>query len=353
MRKLRDILFYAFLIIPAVGIVIGVQYATKNKHSAHTSKVTTVTSDETGHREIARAGKSAGHVAGHSEEMPKASGTTKSTASKASKKSVEAHTSGADVAAEHVAPLAAMIPAEHGAEKDTAALNGVCRSVEFEGDAPQRITVGKKDWDVVMDAFHDVKDDYLKWLEQHKTALSTEQMSQLAARVKFTRIQRPPSADELDLSWRGVATWSLDGSNEPLIKIGGGFLELAHRDKKRAKFELARMVAQAWSPCELKRLGVGEMWAGLTSCLKVEGADACTSGSYSEAAWAVGSALAVQVSEPGCKVPAFATAEYGQCVASVVPFKNGEGPVSTPVEKAATTVHSVREPAAVWKEARQ
>jgi hypothetical protein len=90
------------------------------------------------------------------------------------------------------------------------------------------------------------------------------------------------------------------------------------KDRQRAKFELTRLVAMAWTPCELKRVGVSEEpWNPLLKCLGINDAQACQTSSYSETGWAVSSAIAAQVAPPHCTLPAFSEEHARQCVKSV------------------------------------
>src|SRR5690606_26170291 len=134
-------------------------------------------------------------------------------------------------------------------------------------------------------------------------------------RVRGLRLQRPPAAEEPDLSWRGIASLTEDSLGY-MVRVGGGFIKLAQKDPPRARFELARLLAQSWAPCELTKNGVdgAAIWAPLLKCLGVEEKAGCAAGSYSEAGWAISTTLAAVVANPGCTVPAFAEAERAKCV---------------------------------------
>ncbi len=194
-------------------------------------------------------------------------------------------------------------------------VKGQCSSVEFPGAGPAASLVSREQWTGVMKVFHQSKADLLKWLQNHKTDFSEKTFGVMDKQIRGLMIRRPPTAEEPDLSWRGIAVWGVDNANAPVVRLGGGFVQLLKSDPARARFELTRLVAQSWAPCELERVQAGYAWAPLLKCLNVtEGIEACGSGKISEAGWAVSSALAFEISQPGCKVPALAEDSISGCV---------------------------------------
>jgi hypothetical protein len=105
-----------------------------------------------------------------------------------------------------------------------------------------------------------------------------------------------------------------------MIRVGGGFLQLVKKDPKRAKFELARLISQTWSPCELKKMKLGNIWKSTLDCLNLKELDfGCSEGSYSESGWAVSTAVALTVANPGCSIPAFNGADIAKCLKAKEP----------------------------------
>ena len=223
--------------------------------------------------------------------------------------------------------LAARSPAsedEGGSAAPSAAAGGAgnlrdCPKLEFLGPGIRRTVISNADWAQVMQVFHESKDLLLGWFSHNRQNISSSTASELEKTAKRVRIQRPPATDEPDLAWRGVGVWSADDSG-PVVRVGTGFIELLKKNRRRARFELVRLIAQGWAPCELKKLNVGTSpWTGLTVCLGLEEQERCESGSYSEAGWAVSTALAAHVANPGCVIPAFAESTAASCV-SRIPF---------------------------------
>jgi len=191
-----------------------------------------------------------------------------------------------------------------------------CASPEFPGSVAANIKVSKQQWASIMDQYHDAKAKLLSWLEQHKEAIPERTYAVMENEVKEVRIQRPPTKEEPDLTWRGIGIISRDSQNKPLIRLGGGFLRLAAKEPKWAKFELTRLVAQVWAPCHLADLEVAHPWDGMLNCLDVN-EPGCPVGSYSESGWAVSSAVATKVANPGCTIPAFSSRAARACITNI------------------------------------
>jgi hypothetical protein len=167
-----------------------------------------------------------------------------------------------------------------------------------------------------MEQFHGAKRQLLGYVEKHRADLPENVRQAMERQVHDLKIQRPPAADEPDLAWRGIGIYTLNSESEPIIKLGGGFVRLAIKHPARARFEMARLVAQAWAPCELERLAASEApWNGLLKCLSVNDAQGCAQGTFSEAGWAVATSVAYEVSAPGCQIPAFRAPEQAKCAA--------------------------------------
>lgn len=189
----------------------------------------------------------------------------------------------------------------------------MCSSLEFRGDGPDGTQVTEEEWARVMTLFHGAKGELLGWLRRYKQELPDKTAYIMEAQVRYLKVQRPPALDEPDLTWRGIGVWSQDLLGEPILRLGSGFLKLVMRNPQRGKFEMTRLVAQSWAPCELQRMDAGAPWEPLLRCMGVSEAQACGFGTYSEAGWAVSSALASLVADPGCTLPVFMQASVAAC----------------------------------------
>jgi hypothetical protein len=108
---------------------------------------------------------------------------------------------------------------------------------------------------------------------------------------------------------------------------------MAQKFPQRSRFEIARLVAQSWAPCELERIGATQPWGALLQCLNVD-SGSCGVGSYSESGWAVSTAVAAFVAPPGCEVPALAGGAH-ECVRRI-PVGRERAPASAPEPPAPT-----------------
>jgi hypothetical protein len=211
--------------------------------------------------------------------------------------------------------------------------HGFCESVEYRGNGhdgtPSGVPVGpwgvitNDQWDKVLTQFHGAKKDLLAWLSEHRYQFTKEVADHMEDDVRDLRLQRPPAPDFPDLSFRGIGLWSRPQGERPIIKLGTGFAKLAEHNPARARFELSRLIAQSWGPCELRKSPISAHlpkegpWNDLLSCLGVHDENACAPGSLSESGWAVSTALAAVASPPGCTVPAFATGVGEGCLKDI------------------------------------
>jgi hypothetical protein len=193
--------------------------------------------------------------------------------------------------------------------------SGVCNSIEFRGDGFQRTHVTPEDWKQVMKQFHFAKRRLQSWLDKHPKKMTEKTLVFMRSQLEQMKILRPPTLDEPDLSWRGIGVWTLGEKNIPSLRLNSGFIKLIHQYPQRAQFEMTRLVAQSWAPCELQRAGVESPWNSLLKCLDVSEEQACAAGSYSEGGWAISSVLAASISPPGCELPVFSHSKRGECLA--------------------------------------
>ena len=198
---------------------------------------------------------------------------------------------------------------------------GECVSEEYPGRSPETAQISKTGWDAVMDEFHGAKAQLTSWLEAHKNQFNEKTYQWMAKQIANARLQRPPSADEPDLSWRGIGSVSSMSDQTPLIRVGAGFEKWVAEKPKRARFELARLLAQSWAPCEMAKVDSSAPWKDFVSCMDIQKeadpTQACGKNSVSEAGWAVSSAIAAQAAPPGCKIPAFNRAPASECLKKI------------------------------------
>ena len=193
-----------------------------------------------------------------------------------------------------------------------------CGSPEFPGQSPEKIQITDARWSGANQLFERSKKDLLRWLIENHSRFSQDSASLMEHRLHVLRLEKPQPASEPDLAWRGIGIATEDG-NGGLIRLSPGFIEQIERQPERARFEMVRLVAQDWSPCTLARDTRDNAWEPFLGCMGMEKtSEGCGTGQYSEAAWAVSSAIASVVAKPGCTVPAFIDRRGQHCVARYV-----------------------------------
>lgn len=175
-----------------------------------------------------------------------------------------------------------------------------CEPVETVGFGPQaRIAVS--DWNSLMKEYHGVKADLEKWIISRKFSPELKKsLSEITLRLK---IQRAPTFEEPDLAWRGVGVLTRNTDGEWLIRTGGGFLQSLQEQRTLGRFQLMRMIIQAW-PIETLA-----PWNELLDCLHIT--------DPWEARWAISTIIAAQVNSTGCQIPALQETEVKACIAKV------------------------------------
>jgi hypothetical protein len=234
-------------------------------------------------------------------------------------------------------------PALEGAANDALASGADCAQIEYRGEGPEATKITKAEWGAVMDQFHASKRELLGWLEKHRHDLSASAAQAMERQVRDLKIQRPPASDEPDLAWRGIGVYGQNSDGEPIVKLGGGFVALTARHPARARFEMARLLAQAWAPCELSRVSaLDTTWSPLLKCLGYNESQNCGSGTYSESGWAVSTTVAASLWPPGCQIPAFKVPELAKCMSNV-PFGKVASNEPEPAPPQITTAAPARE----------
>ena len=207
----------------------------------------------------------------------------------------------------------------------------VCSSVEYAGTGENAIAADRMLESRVQVAFSDSKEVLLGWLAQNRHRFPATTLAYLEGQVKTAKLLT--GVADQDLQWRGIGVWTRnEATGEATIKLGSGFYTLMKKQPARAKFELTRLIAQTWSPCELEKKKLEQPWSAYLRCMGFTGVGAdpsalgCTPGGYSEAGWAVSSAVAVTVTDPGCAIPAFNEPARSECPKSfLLPLMMGAG----------------------------
>lgn len=196
--------------------------------------------------------------------------------------------------------------------------NDQCQAFEVRGagfNESQGSHFSSEDWKKIMDLFHETKDLLRTWLKGTKKELFADSLAQwMTQQLDALVIMRPPSVEEPDLNWRGIGVLAHHDPAHPTIRVSSAFVKTALAHPSRGRFEIARLVAQVWAPCEFARANLTPPWDPILMCLGVPLTLGCASGTYSEAGWAVSTALAAMTSPPGCKIPAFDGPSYEKCL---------------------------------------
>lgn len=318
MRRMRDfsIGHYVAVAIPVLGAAFGIHYLVRHKggarnESAQVAKPSQLKADAS--RKVASLmGEKDG------DKLSRSYGAESSQADDESPADTFGQTE--DGAAGDAAVAQSPSRLLEGAANDAADKGKDCSQPEFRGEAPELTHVTKAEWSVVMNQFHGAKDSLVAWLQAHRKEIPEPTFQLMERQVRSLKIQRPPAADEPDLAWRGVGVYTQGNESEAIVKLGGGFVRLAATHPARARFELTRLVAQSWAPCELGRAGTAESaaaWNPLLKCMGVTpviGAQSCAEGTYSEAGWAVSTTVAASVADPGCQIRATRDPLLAKCM---------------------------------------
>jgi hypothetical protein len=191
----------------------------------------------------------------------------------------------------------------------------LCSSVEYPSRGRSKLT--RDEEARVEQAFAAAKVDLLRWLDRNHKNFRPYSFETLREQVQQLELRVPTSNDDPDLRWRGIGVWTREAGGSPILRVGPGFATLVERDPERARFELIRLAALGWAPCELARVGA-RPWGAYLQCMGIAETDrGCGVGNYSEAGWAVSSAVATMVAKgtksPGCTLPAFAEPARAGC----------------------------------------
>jgi hypothetical protein len=180
-----------------------------------------------------------------------------------------------------------------------------CVSAEIRGEGPKSSYVSQEDWGLVRAQFNRSKALLRAWLHRNKKGFHPKTVAAMEEQLRKMTLTRPNLKDEPDLAWRGLAFYSRgeDEKKGSEVKVTSGFSKLTAKEPLRGLFEMTRIVAQAWAPCELRRTSSKVAWDPLLKCLKIDD-EGCGKAGFSEAGWAVSTTLAANIAPPGCKIPA-------------------------------------------------
>lgn len=197
-----------------------------------------------------------------------------------------------------------------------------CGSAEYFGAGPEQTQLDPVFWSQFMGEYHAAKSNLIQWISANRSYFSDAFIKEMEEEVRGTRVMRPQNQIEPDLTWRGVAAWTRpragaveNGGRPALIHVGSGFLQLFQKNRARARFEIARLLAQSWSPCELAHSKDSKVFKEFYSCMGLtETQIECKPGVVSEATWALSTAVALLVSQPGCQIQAFSDERSAACL---------------------------------------
>lgn len=192
----------------------------------------------------------------------------------------------------------------------------VCQPFEYLAGGPATVAAMDKKWPALKKQFHKAKADLQSFIATQSGKLKTEEINAFKEKVAELRILRPVTTEEFDLLYRGIGTWVRDQAGRELLRVSPGLIKMVELNPARSQFEITRLVAQALSPCALEKIGATQAWSEFLSCMDLKDISAdCKEGGYSEAGWAVSSALAQATTDPQCTVPAFKTDSGAKCFA--------------------------------------
>ncbi|MBY0471366.1 hypothetical protein K2X30_09380 [bacterium] len=189
-----------------------------------------------------------------------------------------------------------------------------CAFTEIRGTNPGKVNIRKLEWERVNQMFESTRTTLGNWLQSHQTQIPAKTFEEMKADLAKMKIHRPPSQVEPDLSWRGITVLSYLKDGTPTVRMGDGFVKMVHQQPQRAQFEMARVMAQVWSPCKMKKTDGGATFKPMLQCLAMSSDTSCKNEEFSEEGWATSTVIAEKLFQPGCKVPALAARETEACL---------------------------------------
>lgn len=172
-----------------------------------------------------------------------------------------------------------------------------------------------------------VKKQILRWFEKVPTFFDRSAFLAMESRVAEARVVWGSTTQEAedgnaDLEFSSGGALIEDPVQGDFVRLGDRFGVMLEENPARAHLELTRLTMLMISPCVLKREGYNRAWDRLLVCLLGKTtAELCTKGSEAEAAWAVSTAVAVDLSGASCLLPAQERERAAQCLGKAFEVK--------------------------------
>ena len=192
--------------------------------------------------------------------------------------------------------------------------SGNCEAFEFLTSNPKTAAPTDAEWSPVLQMYRRAKANLTLLAESMESELTPEVLIALKERLQAVRIYRPPVAEEPDLAYRGIGVSTRDGQGNPIIRLGPGFVELHQKHPERARFEMSRLLAQAWAPCEFTSPAKTPAFASVLKCLGFDQNFGCGPKNFSDAGWALSTVLANRIAPPGCMIPGLKSESIQACL---------------------------------------
>jgi hypothetical protein len=195
--------------------------------------------------------------------------------------------------------------------------DGVCVPIEYRATLVDNITMERQDWEQILHMVDSVKKELMAWITNNEKTLKTDTAQLLKERFWRLHILKASASHHPDLNWRGVGVLDGTTTSDPTLWLGGGLLDLVKKNPQRARFELARILAQLISPCQAPALET--YWDDYLKCAEPTIERSCAYAGISETGWATSTALAAVVSPPDCALPAFRDGKALKCLQLLSP----------------------------------
>ncbi len=172
-----------------------------------------------------------------------------------------------------------------------------------------------------------VKKQILGWFEKIPTFFDRSAFLAIESRIAEARVTWGSTAQEsedgnADLEFSSSGVLVEDPVLGEFIRLGDRFASLLHENPARAHLELTRLVMLTVSPCVLSREGYHRAWDRLLVCLLGKPtSEVCSKGSEADAAWAVSTAVAIELSGATCLLPAQERDRAARCLGSAFEVK--------------------------------
>jgi hypothetical protein len=195
---------------------------------------------------------------------------------------------------------------------EKAGYQAFCLPYERAGRGGKEAIPTEAEWKSFMKIYHESKRAMLGWLNQ-QTQISAETRLMIRRKIEEVRAERPPTATDPLLSYRGVLSPIRILHGDPLrpvdfLQVGDGFLELVRLDPVRAKFEVTRSLAQLVSPCAMTQAGwlteADQLWSRALQCGRVGFLGCEDPLANQNTTWVASTLLARTLVDPGCHVKA-------------------------------------------------